>query len=215
MVRSPQLAPSQDCGSPCGEFSSKTRKKSWLLLLGCSLWTRPHWRCTEGRSALAYVSAFVVGRQRRSSGTAPGGAGTTPAAGLPGGVGPSRRGRRPPWALGWWWSEPGASPGVKLCRVGSQPGTGQRQPKGLPAGGAPVLGSGARDTLWVVASVPSAAGRVLMVAFQRERGFLTPVTFTSWAAALEPGACVRLFFHCVLAVVSSSPPRSMSVACLL
>lgn len=52
-------------------------------------------------------------------------------------------------------------------------------------------------------------------AFQRERGFLTPVTFTSWAAALEPGVCVCLFFYCVLAVVSSSPPRSMSVACLL
>lgn len=46
-------------------------------------------------------------------------------------------------------------------------------------------------------------------------GFVTPVTFTSWAAALEPGVCVCLLFHCDLAVVSSSPPRSMAVGSLL
>lgn len=104
---------------------------------------------------------------------------------------------------------------MQLCRTGSQPGTCHRQSKEIPNGGVAVLGSSSRDTLWAEASVPSTAGWLLLVAFQRERGFLTPVTFTSWAAALEPGVCVCLFFHCVLAVVSSSPPRSVSVACLL
>lgn len=78
-----------------------------------------------------------------------------------------------------------------------------------------VLGNGARDTVWVATSVPIAAGCLPLIAFPQERGFLTPVTFTSWAAALEPGVCICLFFHCVLAVVSSSLLRSMSVACLL
>lgn len=119
------------------------------------------------------------------------------------------------WAGSWSWSEPGANPGMKPCQTGSQSGTCHRQSKEIPNGGVAVLGSGARDTLWVAASMPSAAGWLLLVAFQQERGFLTPVTFTSWAAALEPGVCVCLFFHCVLAVVSSSPLRSMSVACLL
>lgn len=117
------------------------------------------------------------------------------------------------WAGSWWWNKPGANPGMKLCRMRSQPGTCHQQSKMIPNGEVAVLGSSARDTLRVAASVPSAAG--CLPAFQRERGFLTPVTFTSWAAALEPGVCVCLFFHCVLAVVSSSPLRSMSVACLL
>lgn len=76
------------------------------------------------------------------------------------------------------------------------------------------LGRSARTAMWVKASVPGGAGCALLVAFQQERGFLTAVTFTSWAAALEPGVCACLFFHCALAVVSSSPLRSMSVACL-
>lgn len=38
MVGSPQLVPLQECLSTCGVFSSKTAKKSWLLVLDCSLW---------------------------------------------------------------------------------------------------------------------------------------------------------------------------------
>lgn len=76
------------------------------------------------------------------------------------------------------------------------------------------FGHSATTAMWAMASVPGGAGCILLVAFHQERGFLTPVTFTSWAAALEPGVCACLFFHCALAVVSSSPPRSMSVACL-
>lgn len=104
--------------------------------------------------------------------------------------------------------------GQGAVREGAPPAALGLQARGVPKGVA-ALGHGARDMVWAAASVPSAAGWVLLGAFQRERGFLTPVTFTSWAAALEPGVCVCLFFHCVLAVVSSSPPRSMSVACLL